>query len=107
MSTLVFKCLLFVSAVAVAACGLVVDHPAIHVYECQVDALAEAVPRGAAEDLVMAARAGNHEYVVLQLLRLGLDEEAIRAAAEAYGACSAPAALPAAEESPPPSYDRS
>jgi hypothetical protein len=68
--------------------------PQLAVYECQLAALTEAVPVPVAEDLVMAARAGNVEYVVSQLLRLGLNVEAIQAAAEAFNACGGANAAP-------------
>ncbi|HEY3496215.1 MAG TPA: hypothetical protein VGK73_16060, partial [Polyangiaceae bacterium] len=51
-------------------------------------ALETVVPLAVAEDLVMAIRAGNHEYAVRQLLGLGLTPEAIKGAAEAFDACS-------------------
>lgn len=87
---------LLLAALAGAAssgCGLVglgaSVSPQVAVYECQLEALSVAVPVPVAEDLVMAARAGNVEYVVQHLLSLGLDQKAIRAAAEAFHACAA------------------
>lgn len=67
--------------------------PQLDVFECQLDAFADAVPSEAAEDLVMAARAGNFDYVVGQLLRLGLDRARIQALADAFDACLVPHAL--------------
>jgi hypothetical protein len=72
----------------------------LDVFECQLAALEEAVPREAAEDLVMAARSKNFGYVVQQLLRFGLNEPAIEAVADAFSACSAPVALEPAEVDP-------
>jgi hypothetical protein len=63
--------------------------------ECQLAAIESVVPRYVAEDLVMAARAGNGEYVVKQLLALGLSPASIGAAADAFHACDAPPAAPA------------
>lgn len=91
-----FKELLAVIAAALsgyasAGCGLVgAKNPEFDVFECQVDAIADAVPRAAAEDLVMAARSGNIEYVVRQLLRLGLAQDDIADIAEAFHACKKP-----------------
>jgi hypothetical protein len=65
----------------------------LDVFECQLAALEDAVPREAAEDLVMAARSKNFGYVVQQLLRFGLTEGRIEAVADAFVACSAPVAL--------------
>lgn len=92
-----FKAVLGVLAAALTAyaasgCGLLsARHPEFTVFECQLDALADAVPRAAAEDLVMAARAGNIEYVVAQLLALGLAPDAIGDVADAFHACQKPA----------------
>lgn len=61
---------------------------ALAVYECQRDVLESVVPRAVAEDLVMAARAGNGQYVIQQLLGLGLTLEAIEQAADAFRQCS-------------------
>lgn len=72
--------------------------PHLAVFECQLAAMEEVVPREAAEDLVMAARAGNIEYVIKQLLALGVKPQDIQPLAEAFDACSAPAALPADPE---------
>ena len=72
----------------------------LDVFECQLAALEEVVPAEAAEDLVMALRADNSDYVVAQLLRLGIRWESIEALADAYNACSAPAALEPAEPDP-------
>jgi hypothetical protein len=57
--------------------------------ECQLAALERVVPREVAVDLANAARAGNSEYVVRQLLGLGLTPADISAAADAFSACSA------------------
>jgi hypothetical protein len=62
----------------------------LEVYACQVEALSEILPEGAAEDLAMAGRVGNAEYVVRQLLSFGLNEQEIQKAAEAYHACKPP-----------------
>jgi len=70
----------------------------LDVFECQLAAFEEVIPREAAEDLVMAARANNIEYLVRQLLALGLRAPAIEALADAYHACSAPAALESAPD---------
>jgi hypothetical protein len=91
-------------ASGVAGCaGLFTREPnaaQLDVFECQLAALEEAVPREAAEDLVMAARSKNFGYVVQQLLRFGLNEPAIEAVADAFSACSAPVALEPAEVDP-------
>lgn len=57
--------------------------------ECQLAALETVVPRDVALDLAKAVRAGQTEYVVQQLLGLGVTPAAIRAAADAFNACSA------------------
>ncbi len=72
------------------------NQPQRDVFACQLAVLKDAVPPEAAEDLVMALRAGNHEYVVRQLLAVGLDRPRIAALAEAYNAC-----FPAPAEPPP------
>jgi hypothetical protein len=56
--------------------------------ECQLAALETVVPLSVAEDLVMAIRAGNHEYAVRQLLGLGLTVEDVKGAADAFNACA-------------------
>ncbi len=91
------------SAYAASGCGVFgAKHPAeFDVFACQIDAIADFVPEAAAEDIAMAARAGNYDYVVRQLLRLGLDEKAVMAAAEAFQACSPPAP-PQAPQAPSP-----
>jgi hypothetical protein len=63
---------------------------ALAVYECQRDVLESVVPRAVAEDLVMAARAGNGQYVLQQLLGLGLTPEVIEQAADAFHQCAGP-----------------
>lgn len=68
---------------------------ALAVYECQLDVLEAVVPRSAAEDLVMAARAGNGQYVLQQLLGLGLTLDVIERAATDFHKCAGP------QESPP------
>lgn len=68
--------------------------------ECQLAALETVVPREVAIDLAKAARAGNGRYVVEQLLGLGVSVESIRAASDAFHACSAPpASAPTVEPS--------
>lgn len=62
--------------------------PQLAVYECQLGVLSDAVPVPVAEDLVMAARAGNVQYVARQLLALGLTPERIGALADAFNACT-------------------
>ena len=88
------------SAVGVA-CGAfgarAPNQPQLDVFACQLAVLKDAVPPAAAEDLVMALRAGNHEYAVRQLLALGLDLPRVEALADAYNAC-----LPAPEPPPEP-----
>lgn len=65
--------------------------PALAVFECQVAALSELdLPVAAVEDLVMAARAGQAEYVVRQLLALDVSPEDISAAGAAFHACAPP-----------------
>lgn len=59
------------------------------VLECQHAALETVVPAYVAEDLVMAARAGNVGYVVKQLLALGLTVEQIQGVADAFNAFNA------------------
>lgn len=87
-----------------SGCGLIeARNPDFDVFECQVEAFADAIPRAAAEDLAMAARSVNVEYVVKQLLRLGLVEGRIQAVAEAYQACAAEPAL-MDEPTPAPAY---
>lgn len=96
----------FLAVAALAAlavhCGL--QRPAnaaqLDVFECQLAALEDAVPREAAEDLAMAARSKNFGYVVQQLLRFGLNEPQIEAVADAFSACSAPVELEPAEVDP-------
>ena len=82
-----------------AGCGSAAMPPAVAkahaVLECQLAVLESVVPGYVAEDLVMAARAGNGAYVVRQLLGLGLTPEQVRDAAEAFGACGEPAPVPA------------
>jgi hypothetical protein len=70
--------------------------------ECQIAAIETVVPRAAAEDLAMAARAGNVEYVIKQLLGLGVTPAKINAAGDAFRACSAPPSEPADAGAPPP-----
>ena len=60
------------------------------VLECQRSVLEAVVPAYVAEDLVMAARAGNGEYVVRQLLGLGLAPADVAAAADEFHKCDAP-----------------
>lgn len=60
------------------------------VLECQVAAFTSVVPLAVAEDVVMALRAGNHEYAVRQLLALGLTLEDVRQVADQFNACVAP-----------------
>lgn len=74
--------------------------PALDVYECQVAALETVVPTAVAEDLVMAARAGQFGYVVQQLHRLDVSVPSIEAVAKAYDAC-VPAEPPAPAEPEP------
>lgn len=69
---------------------------ALATYECQVGVLEGVVPLAVAEDLVMAARAGNGSYVVQQLLGLGLTPEVIEQAAGAFHECSGATAKPSA-----------
>lgn len=89
------------SGYASSGCGLVeARNPDFDVFECQVEAFADAVPRAAAEDLVMAARSGDIEYVIKQLLRLGLVEGRIQAVAEAFNACLAEPEPPAPADLP-------
>ena len=73
---------------------------ALAVYECQRDVLESVVPRAVAEDLVMAARAGNGQYVLQQLLGLGLTPEVIEQTADAFHECSGPASTPAVAVEP-------
>lgn len=83
--------------------------PHLAVFECQLAAFEDAVPREAAEDLVMAARANNVRYVVQQLLALGLQPQAIQDLANAFTACSAPVSLepdPADEDLQLPEIER-
>lgn len=89
-----------------SGCGLIAGHAPnqakLDVYECQLAVLAAVVPPAVAEDLVMAARAGNGSYVVKQLLSLGLTPEAVTAAADAFQACEPAEPAPAPAESAPP-----
>jgi hypothetical protein len=95
VKTKTFKGVLAVLAAALTAytasgCGLLGSnprHPQLDVFECQLAAFKAVVPRAAAEDLVMAARSGNVEYLVKQLLRLGVSEKGIERLAEAFGVC--------------------
>lgn len=86
------------AAYASAGCGLfrsTPKSPELAAYECQVAALAEAVPPEVAVDLVLAARAGQVEYVVRQLVAFGLDLDRVRALADAFNACRPDEAPPA------------
>lgn len=79
-----------------SGCGVALpaNSAQLDVFECQLAAFEDAnVPLAAAEDLVMAARARNYEYVVKQLLTLGLAVESIESLIDAYNACSEPVAL--------------
>jgi hypothetical protein len=80
------------TAYAASGCGLLGGatprHPSLDVFECQLAAFEAVVPKAAAEDLVMAARNGNIEYLVKQLLRLGVSEKGIERLAEAFGECA-------------------
>lgn len=67
----------------------------IAVYECQLAALADAVPPEVAQDVVMAARAGQVHYVVGQLAAFGLDLPRIEAFVEAFNACLGESVAPA------------
>lgn len=71
------------------------------VLECQHAALETVVPAYVAEDLVMAARAGNVGYVVKQLLALGLTVEQIQGVADAFNACEGGAESDAGAPEPP------
>ena len=61
--------------------------PAIEVFECQLAVFEAVVPAPVAEDLVMAARAGNFDYVVAQLQRLKLSGNDIKTLAAGYDEC--------------------
>jgi hypothetical protein len=112
VKTKTFKGVLAVLAAALTAyaasgCGLLGStprHPSLDVFECQLAAFEAVVPKAAAEDLVMAARNGNIEYLVKQLLRLGVSEKGVERLAEAFGECAVtnrgatPSPAPAAVE---------
>lgn len=91
-------------ALAVFGCGGLfgpAKSPQLTAFECQLEAFEAVVPRPVAEDLVMAARAGNIQYLVSQLLRLGVAEGRIEALADAFGACERASAPPAPPPAPP------
>lgn len=85
--------LLAAFGVNIAGCGSAGIPPAVSAaqvrLECQLAALETIVPREVAVDLARAARAGNSQYVVEQLLAMGVTVEDISRAADAFRACSA------------------
>lgn len=98
-------------AVALVGCGVFglgkEKSPAVALFECEVAAFATVVPQPVAEDLVMAARAGQITYVLRQLQAFRLSVADIQAAADAFNACHEPEApAEAAPEGLPPG-DRS
>jgi hypothetical protein len=73
--------------------------PQVAVYECQLAALADAVPPEVAQDVVMAARAGQIQYVVGQLASFGLDFPRIERFVDAFNACLGESIAPEAPKS--------
>lgn len=61
---------------------------ALDVFECQLEVTQAALPHlAAAEDLVMASRAGKLDYVIAQLQAFGLSLDEITALGEATQSC--------------------
>lgn len=98
-------------AVALVGCGLFglgsLKSPEVALFECEVAAFSAVVPQPVAEDLVMAARAGQITYVLRQLQAFRLSMADIQAAADAYNACQEPADAPEQAEPALPPVDRS
>jgi hypothetical protein len=93
------------SAIGLNGCGAGALTPRVQaqldLFQCQLDAFESALPLvGAAEDLAMAARVGNIQYVVAQLLAFGLDVSEIEAVADAFKACGGPAPVAEAVSMP-------
>lgn len=102
VTALIMAVLAALGYVGSTGCGAASVPPAVAKaraqFECQLAALEAVVPLSVAEDLVMAIRAGNHEYAIRQLLGLGLTPEVIKGTADAFNAC---AEEPAADAGPP------